>query len=108
MAPSIAERKSLLLDELAGLVELLDAVGADHWVRQLVAAFSRIEEGDPHAVRAVLDAFDGAGSINDVAVAAADEQDVDTDLIDEANQNLNERRAAVVRQAQALARELGV
>lgn len=107
MASSIAERKSLLLDELAGLVELLDAVGADHWVRHLVGAFARIEDGDPHAVRTVLDAFDGAGSINALAVESADDA-ADTDLIDEANQNLNERRAAVVRQAQALARELGV
>lgn len=107
MAASIVERKDLLLDELAGLVELLDAVGADHWVRHLVGAFERIEAGDPYGVRAALDAFGGAGTISDIVVAAADD-DGDTDLIDEANQNLNERRAAVFGQAQALARELGV
>lgn len=108
MATSITERKGLLLDELVWLIELLDAVGADLWVRHLVGAFERIEAGDPAGVRDVLDAFSGAGTLSDVRVQPLEDGDVDPALVDEANQNLNERRAAVFRQAQALARELGV
>ncbi|MEM8707942.1 MAG: hypothetical protein AAGE98_15865 [Actinomycetota bacterium] len=108
MASSITERKALLLDELVWLIELLDAVGADHWVRHLVAAFERIDAGDPAGVRAVLDAFSGAGTLSEVRVEPLDDGDVDPGLVDEANQDLNERRAAVFRQAQALARELDV
>ncbi len=64
----MSDQQSGLIPALDEAIEILSAVGEDHWRRWLEEGRSMVLAGDPNGTTHLLRAFGGMGSFNDLVL----------------------------------------
>ncbi len=91
-----AERRDLLRS-IAELIQLLETVGEERWAEWLRSDLQRLTTGDAHALRHVLSAFGGMGSLSGLMIHPLNGHGVDEDEAVQLNKRLGQLRGEVHR-----------
>ncbi len=107
MSRQPAQLRDELCQSLEGLIELLEPVEASHWVDWMRSDLHRLRAGDTYAVRHVLQAFGGMGSLSDLVIDPANGHPVSEREASRLNGRLGTLRDQAYHRAAELERLLG-